>query len=324
VNDPWIQKNLEKGYISSYNPTTDLGLFGCRHLPRYVSKAVAEYLRPDLKKVDPEANKKPKPAPEPPKKPEPAPEPKPKPAEGDSVTLTIEKTKTKPAGQSIKAQFTDIQKPLRETVQKALDLVAQVHGDGELKDIPFKLTKGRRFYGRITFLPSARGGYEANKIEINDSSVNEERSELTTIHELGHFLDMYSAGNKQNFGTRNGGGSKDLDQFLKVAGESKKIKALRALLLKGTLVDKDGKWFKMGADVRKFIRYTLKPEEIWARAYPQYIAYKTGDERLLRALQQKEGWMKQNGLQTQWDKEDFEEIGKEIEAFMIKKGWLSQ
>lgn len=49
VNDPWIKKNFEKGYIASYDPINDMGLFGCRHLPRFISKQVAETLRPDLK-----------------------------------------------------------------------------------------------------------------------------------------------------------------------------------------------------------------------------------------------------------------------------------
>jgi hypothetical protein len=50
VHDDWIKRNLEKGYITSYNPITDMGLFGCRHIPRFISKEVAERLRPDLKK----------------------------------------------------------------------------------------------------------------------------------------------------------------------------------------------------------------------------------------------------------------------------------
>ena len=51
VKDPWIKKNLDKGYIVSYDPVTDMGLFGCRHIPRFISKEVAEQLRPDLKKA---------------------------------------------------------------------------------------------------------------------------------------------------------------------------------------------------------------------------------------------------------------------------------
>jgi len=50
IKDPWIKKNFEKGYILSYNPLTDRGLFGCRHVPRFVSKEVAWALRPELKK----------------------------------------------------------------------------------------------------------------------------------------------------------------------------------------------------------------------------------------------------------------------------------
>jgi hypothetical protein len=48
VNDPWIQENIDKGYIASYDPLTDVGLFGCRHLTRYITKATAKSLRPDI------------------------------------------------------------------------------------------------------------------------------------------------------------------------------------------------------------------------------------------------------------------------------------
>ena len=49
VNDPWIKQAFAKGYISSYNPTSDMGLWACRHIPRYISKEVAWALRPELK-----------------------------------------------------------------------------------------------------------------------------------------------------------------------------------------------------------------------------------------------------------------------------------
>ncbi len=49
VNDPWIQSMLKRGSITSYDPITDMGGFNCRHLARFISKPVAEKLRPDLK-----------------------------------------------------------------------------------------------------------------------------------------------------------------------------------------------------------------------------------------------------------------------------------
>ncbi len=49
VKDPWIQNALEKGYIASYDPIRDMGLFGCRHVAQFISKETAEQLRPDLK-----------------------------------------------------------------------------------------------------------------------------------------------------------------------------------------------------------------------------------------------------------------------------------
>jgi hypothetical protein len=48
-NDPWIENALKKGYIASYDPIRDMGLFSCRHVPQFIPKEVAERIRPDLK-----------------------------------------------------------------------------------------------------------------------------------------------------------------------------------------------------------------------------------------------------------------------------------
>lgn len=49
INDPWIKKNFDRRYIASYDPVVDMGLFGCRHLARFVSPEVAIKIRPELK-----------------------------------------------------------------------------------------------------------------------------------------------------------------------------------------------------------------------------------------------------------------------------------
>jgi hypothetical protein len=43
------KKNIKKVYIVSYDPVQDMGLFGCRHIPRFISKEVAYSMRPELK-----------------------------------------------------------------------------------------------------------------------------------------------------------------------------------------------------------------------------------------------------------------------------------
>lgn len=50
VNDAWIKDALDKGKIASYDPVQDMGLWGCRHSPRFISKELAESRRPELKK----------------------------------------------------------------------------------------------------------------------------------------------------------------------------------------------------------------------------------------------------------------------------------
>lgn len=50
--DPTLpRKTVEKnsGVLQGYNPTVDLGRWNCRHRTRFISRALAEELRPDLK-----------------------------------------------------------------------------------------------------------------------------------------------------------------------------------------------------------------------------------------------------------------------------------
>jgi hypothetical protein len=75
-DDPWIKNAFKKGYITTYDPVQDLGLWGCRHIAKFISKEAAEKLRPDLKGLAP-VDPKPKP-PEPKKEPKPKAPPKPK------------------------------------------------------------------------------------------------------------------------------------------------------------------------------------------------------------------------------------------------------
>lgn len=52
--DPTLpRKTVERnsGTLQGYNPTVDLGRWNCRHRTRFISRAIAEELRPDLKRT---------------------------------------------------------------------------------------------------------------------------------------------------------------------------------------------------------------------------------------------------------------------------------
>jgi hypothetical protein len=72
---------------------------------------------------------------------------------------------------------------------------------------------------------------------------------------------------------------------------------------------------------RKFLGYLLTPYEIWARAYSQYIAVRSGDPEMLDQVSRLR--TRSGGLYypTQWDDADFEPIARAIDELMIQLGW---
>ena len=90
--------------------------------------------------------------------------------------------------------------------------------------------------------------------------------------------------------------------FLKAAKESKAIKEIEASTL---------------SQGQK--SYLLQPHEIWARAYAQWISFKSGDSTLLDEVKK----MAESSQPFKvWDEEDFKEVSKEIDAMFASKGWL--
>ena len=65
--------------------------------------------------------------------------------------------------------------------------------------------------------------------------------------------------------------------------------------------------------------YLLKPRELWARSYAQYIVTKSGDPLLLAELDRirkgPEPW-------RQWTDAEFQPILKQMDKLFRKKGWV--
>ena len=66
----------------------------------------------------------------------------------------------------------------------------------------------------------------------------------------------------------------------------------------------------------------MQPKELWARAYSQYIAMKSGNKELLKQLNWEEN--RQTIFKTQWMENDFKMVIFEVEKFLIKNKWTEQ
>lgn len=176
-------------------------------------------------------------------------------------------------------------------VELGVSAVDQVHRDGALPRIPLEdlLDADNNDLGQFkTTLTGA-----PSRIRVRD--VADAWPALTTVHEIGHFLDYWVLGKQ---GKNASHSHPDLQAFREAVDKSQAVKQLRKTL--------------EGDD------YLLERKELWARAYAQYIARKGGNSRLLEQVEK----IREKEPNRQWASEDFAPIEKAIDKLFQKKGWL--
>ena len=217
----------------------------------------------------------------PPKKPAPAPK-KPK--------------QYKPAGKPVSEALDVRTRKFKAQAEYAIAAVNKVHGDGTLPRIPIQAVSSKRYYG----------AYDPQEGGLKIKLAGGDHVELTTIHEIGHFLDH------KGFP----GAGLNSDKLNPLIAEIRKSPEVKRLMEKLRDV---GRYSKQG----EYIEYLLKPVELFARGYSQYIPAKIGDKKL---LDQVTGII-QNGLTestrlSQWTTENFAPIEKTFDSIFEGMGWL--
>lgn len=212
---------------------------------------------------------------------------------GDRLAKAVETIPPKAPPVSLALQLPKsgaLAKPLLE----ALATIDALHDDGALPMIPVKSTAAKSYFGQYTRRTSDGA---ALAISVSRSSP---WPELTLAHEIGHFIDHQAIGTIGKFSYTD----PIWDEFLQAAGNSEAIKALVAL------------------PSDKYRDYYLRTWEIWARAYAQWIAQKSGRTDMLAALDKIRGDTDPVFRRSQWGEQDFAPIAAAIEAMFRKLGWL--
>lgn len=201
-----------------------------------------------------------------------------------------------PAGKAV-SQALKI--PKRPPVARAIELIDVVHGDGELPLIPIGSRAGG-MDGQFQFI---RALGKSMAIQVNPKS-SAGIQMYSTIHEVGHFIDFETLGIKGRFASI---AHPDLAEWRDAAEASASIKALRAARQTTTMYG-------------RFLDYLLTTEEQWARSYAQWVALRSGDVRLTRALEQiqRDDPQFRSGL---WQAEEFVPIAGAIDRLMALRGW---
>lgn len=142
---------------------------------------------------------------------------------------------------------------------------------------------------------------------------------LAILEEFGHMIDHQAFYKNQYASLKASMGEGPLARWWSVINQTTAIQDLRSLRRAFYTYDVEG---QKPVD-RSFVAYLLRPDEIFARSYRQFIAVYSGDRRLLQAVgsrQNKPGF--EIGYTVQWTDDEFEAIALELEQVFRRLGWL--
>jgi len=221
-------------------------------------------------------------------------------------------------------------------IREVLNSIDDIHGDGDLPDIPIKLSSSSKRSGQLRIERDILGG-KSSALDISVSRRGE-HTRITTAHEVGHFLDRFGVGDSGRSAASErywGEGREALAEALgnwKVAvNNSDAAQGLMELYRSDEMITVDVnigtdqypvmKPIEYGID-KEYIRYLGQPEEMFARSYSQYIATRSQDPLMLAELESMRVRGDRFYYPQQWEDDDFEPIADSFDGLFRVLGWL--
>jgi hypothetical protein len=214
-----------------------------------------------------------------------------------------------PIGKPVHHAFSVIEHHESHRVKSALDVIGKVHGDGKLPKIPFFIGdyQNHGVYNhqgpKATGITTRQGGGHM---------------ELNSLHEIGHFLDHQGIHKRGEFASHT---DVRLKPLMKAISQSESVKTLQTLAKTGKANGSNGKSYRVST---RQIQYQLRPHEMFARAYAQWVVLRSGDENLKKQLQGVLDEIEGQKVKRprQWPEKDFEPIAREFDKAFRKIGWI--
>ena len=185
-----------------------------------------------------------------------------------------------------------------------------VHGDGNLPK-PLPVQQNEKLIPRAaTQHVRTRDGLR-RPVRIWIRERDNPWPELLTVHEIGHYLDISGLPGKEHQSTL--ATMPEMAALLRVIYGTATWRAI----LHGRRSAKGAK------DVKEWNRLS-KRREAFARAYAQYIAWKSGDATLRRSLDERMAGDQPPRIRlSQWSTVEFLPIAAAMDKLFEKTGWLT-
>jgi hypothetical protein len=195
---------------------------------------------------------------------------------------------------------------LKAHIDAAASAIVRVHTTPPLPPITVRMaTESTRSGGYVPEREADENGLPVTRhINISSRGLS---PRLTFLHEWGHYIDNW-LGSFDDYASTAGG-------LLPILGQIEATGALNAL--RAIEASRSSSFYDRIETLR-----LLVPQELWARAYAQYVVLRSDDpvmkdEIVLRRSDEREPLPHLE----YWDWPDFERIAREIDVFMQRKGW---
>jgi hypothetical protein len=199
----------------------------------------------------------------------------------------------------------------------ALDVIDRVHGiGGRLRSaIPVVSAGSASVPGGFRYLRSG----EAVRIEFSPQS---NTPHIDFSHEVGHFLDHQLIGEAGEYASRTA--DVVLAEWRAAVDASRACQRLADLReMQRVRVPQPGGRFGFVPLDRAYIRYLMRPQEIFARSYAQFIASESRESSFLDDLSELRAVrVGQITYPAQWNDDDFGAIQAALRGAIIALGWL--
>ena len=202
-------------------------------------------------------------------------------------------------------------KPLTATVTspdnaeaaRGISLAAEVHGDGVLPQLAMGYRK--IITGAAADYSPTVSAADVPQLRVSPLALDKA---WAALHELGHFLDNHGLHTPSLTRLYASAGQPELAE---VMGAIRNSAAFHQCLARARAAN---------------MPYWVKCQELFARAYAQWIAFETGDARLLETWKAiRNGEWEQHGVwkESQWNEPDFQETSDALDGLFTNLQWKS-